>query len=205
MRLIALLKKAPGRLIPLCLALHAAALPAEELATAIAAGRVRATFAATGGSSGDAMRLTVRKLAAGDDSIPLTIPPGTRLKSGSADEQDMFIAGVRGVQVSDEAFAEETAIEAGATPRTYILDAYCAEIEKDNPSMDGQYALGQVNPIIACILARSDDLSVPARQAAVWIHTDKASFEQVDEKIPIKKSDWKAAMALARRCQKAGP
>jgi hypothetical protein len=71
--------------------------------------------------------------------------------------------------------------------------------------MDGQYALGQVNPIIACILARSDDLSVPARQAAVWIHTDKASFEQVDEKIPIKKSEWKAAMALARRCQKAGP
>ena len=204
MWLIALLNKAPGRLIPLCLALHAVAIPAEELAAALAAGRVGATFSATGGSSGDAMTVTLRKLGGEGDSIPLTIRPGTRLKSGSADEQDMFIGGVRGIEMGGEYFAETSAIEAGATPQTYILDAYCAEIEKDNPSAGGGYTLAKVDSIIGCILSRGGKHTVAAKQAAVWIQTDQATFDQVSEKIPIRKSEWTSAVALARQCQKAG-
>jgi hypothetical protein len=178
------------------------ALRAEDLAAAIAAGKVSATFRGTGGSSGDTIMVTVKKTHARDGNITLTIPAGTRLNSKNSGEQNMVISGVNGLMEGESAYSPTSIIEASSSPQTYVLDAYCAEFEKDNPSQGSGFSLDTVDTVSACIFSKATDLSSAAKQAAVWIHTDKASFEQVNYKFRVSKSEWKSAESIVRKCQK---
>lgn len=174
---------------------------AEDLAEAVASGKVSADFEAMGGSSGDVMAVTVKKLDHGGPDIPLTVRAGTRLKSGNADEQDMYLAGVKGILMSGDSYSPASEMEACDMPTTYVLDAYCAEFEKENPSPGGGYAVGAVDAVAACILDKAARLSTATRQAAVWIHTDRATYAQVRDRFRVSKTDWKAAESVVRKCQ----
>jgi hypothetical protein len=89
-------------------------------------------------------------------------------------------------------------ISVSATPRTYVLDAYCTDFEKDNPSTGTQFSLGKVDPVLACILGEAN--STVVKQAAVWIYTDKASYSHVNEKFTVSQSDWAAATTIVKKC-----
>lgn len=177
---------------------------AEDLASAIASGQVTATFRGTGGSSGDTIHVTVRKKHAGDGSITLTVPFGLRLNSRNAGEQDMVISGVTGIMTGGESYSPRSAIEATTSPTTYVLNAYCAEFEKDNPSEGSGFTVGSVDPIAGCILSGAAGLSTEAKQAAIWIYTDKASFQHVNEKFSVSRSDWDSAQSVVTKCQAKG-
>ena len=173
----------------------------QDFAAAVSAGKVSVTFRGTGGSSGDSIEATVVTTSKTNGDLLLTIAPGTRLQSGNSSAQIMVIAGVRGLVVDANQFEARSQISVSATPRTYVFDAYCTDFEKDNPSTGTQFRLGQIDPVLACILAQSN--SMPVKQAAVWIYTDKASFSHVNQKFDVTQSEWDAAAALVKKCSTA--
>lgn len=172
----------------------------EDLAAAVAAGKVSVTFHGTGGSTGDAIEVVVTKTRKGGESLELTVPAGTRLTSGNAGSQSMVIASVKGQVFGGNRYIPSATIEATSTPKTYVMDAYCAEFEKDNPSSATRFSLGRVDPVLACILSKASDLSQQARQAAVWIYTDKVNFAQMNRKFSVSQSDWNAAKSTVQKC-----
>jgi hypothetical protein len=170
----------------------------EDFATAVAAGKVTATFHGTGGSSGDVIEATIVGTAKASGDLLLTIAPGTRLQSGTSSAQNMVIADLKGQVVSENSYTPRTNILVSATPRTYIFDAYCTDFEKDNPSSGTKFTLGKVDPVLACVFSKASSTIV--KQAAVWIYTDKASFSHVNDKFTVSQSDWNTAVSIVNSC-----
>ena len=176
---------------------------AEDLAAALAAGRVSASLHGNGGSSGDSVELVVAKTAAaGAGTLSLTIAPGTRLQSRNAAAQSMVVAGVRGRVVGGDSYEPSSVIEiSGQGSTTYLLEGYCMEFDKDNPSSDTVFSVTPPDPVLACILSAAAGLSTEAKQAAVWIYTDHATFAHVNEKFDVSQADCAAAEAAVKKCQ----
>jgi len=186
----------------------ARALPAgaETLAAAIAAGKVSVVFRGNGGSSGDAIEAVVTRTdKAGPGELVLTVPPGTRLVSADVAAQSMVVARVRGRMVDAERFAPDGDIRlAGREPATYLLEAYCAEFEKENPSGQTTFSLGPADPVIACIVGQPGERRFQTIQAAVWIVTGKVTYAAMNQKFPVTKDEWAAAEAMVRACMPPG-
>jgi len=176
---------------------------AEDLAAALASGKVTVRFSGNGGSSGDSVEVVVGRTAkAGDGAITLTIPAGTRLQSRNASEQNMVVAAVRGRAMGGESYAQASAIEVpDSGSATYILEGYCMDFEKDNPSANTAFSIGSPDPVLAAILSATTGLSTVAKQAAVWIYTDRSTYGHVNEKFHVSKEDWAAAEAAVRKAQ----
>jgi len=170
----------------------------EDFAAAVAAGKVSVVFRGKGGSSGDVIEATIRTTSKAGGDLVLTIAPGTRLQNRNAGEQSMVIASVRGEVVDAIRFNTITEMRIGQTSKTFILDAYCTDLEKDNPSSGTQFSLGKVDPVLACILGQSSCTKV--KQAAVWIYTDKANYSHVNQKFDVTQADWDAAKAIVQKC-----
>ena len=170
----------------------------EDFATAVSAGKVTVTIHGTGASSGDAIEATIATTQKAGGTLVLTIAPGTRLQSRNSSAQNMVIASVKGQMVNETSYTPSSEITASETPQTYVLDAYCTDLEKDNPSSETKFTLGKVDPVLACILNESSSTIV--KQAAVWIYTDKASLRHVNQKFTVSQSDWDAAKVIVSRC-----
>lgn len=176
---------------------------AEDLASAIGSGKVSARFCGNGASSGDAIAVVVEKTArAGNGTLTLTVPPGTRLESGTASAQNMVVAGVRGRAVGTDSYEPVSTIEVSDRgSSTYILEGYCMNFDKDNPATDTSFSLSSPDPVLASILREAGGLSTAAKQAAVWIHTDHAAYPKVNEKFPVTTDEWAAAEAAIRKAR----
>jgi hypothetical protein len=173
---------------------------AEDLAAALAAGRIKVTIHGNGGSTGDTIEAVVEKADKTAADFELTIAPGTRLRSGDAAAQSMVVAAVKGQVAGDNTYSPSLVIPVGDAPTTNLLEAYCSEFEKGNPSARTSFSVGKVDPVLARILTEAAPLSQPAKQAAVWIYTDKATFRHVNAKFAVSQSDWDAAVAVVRKC-----
>ena len=115
----------------------------------------------------------------------------------------MVIAGIRGKQVNAQQFTPESKIILTDTnPATYVLEAYCAEFHKDNPSPSVSFSLDTSDAPLASILTegKKQNLSVQALQAAVWISSDKVTYEQMNARFPINESDWKEGKTIVDMC-----
>ena len=177
----------------------AAASGTVTLQNAIRSGKVSAQISGTGASSGDSIKMKIRKRAGGD--LTVTVPPGTMLKNASGGEQNMVVAGVRGVDLGGGLIRPTSSVRlSGMRPTTVVLAAFCAEFEKDNPSRSAEFSVGQPDPRLACILRKSAALSVSARQAAVWMHTDGLSYSHMSQKFPVTAREWSQATAVVRAC-----
>ena len=171
----------------------------EDLAAAVAAGKVSITFRGKGSSSGDSILATIATTAkAGGGDLVMTVATGTRLQSENASAQNMVIANVKGEMMSGTSYSPSREIQASATPKTFVFEAYCMNFEKNNPSAKTGFRLGRVDPILACILNEGSSLKV--KQAAVWIYTDKASYSHVNQKFPVSQADWATAAAIVKKC-----
>lgn len=172
---------------------------AADFAAAVAAGKITVTFHGTGGSSGDSVEVVVAKTAKSGADLELTIASGTRLRNGFASAQNMVIAAVQGQKMGERSYLPTSVIRVEDTPKTYVLDAYCTDFEKENPSSQSEFQLGKVDPILVCILSDASYLSTQAKQATVWIYTDKTSYSHVNAKFAVSRSDWDAAAAIVRK------
>lgn len=173
------------------------------LPVAVATGKARVTIHGTGASSGDSIRIDVAKgPKAPPGPLRMYVSPGTILENGNGAGQGMAVSGVRG-RVTGAYTYEPTSIivVTGRTPVTYLLSAFCTAFEKDNPSPNDIFTFGQRDPVLACILRDSARLSVPARQAAVWIYTDQVNYAQMSQKFQVTEQEFDEGQSVASRCQ----
>jgi hypothetical protein len=177
-----------------------APIQAADFAAALAAGRISATFQGTGGSSGDSVEVVVAKTTKSEPDLQLTIAPGTRLSNGSDSAQNMVIASVEGQVMGETSYSPTSVIRVEDTPKTYVLNAYCTDFAKENPSSQSKFRLGKTDPVLACILAEAASLSLQSKQAAVWIYTDNVSFSHMNAKFPLTRSEWDAAAVVVKNC-----
>jgi len=174
------------------------------LSEAVAAGKVRCAVHGLGGSSGDTVRVYVQKTPkAGPAPLVLEIPPGTLLQSDNRTTQAMVVAGVKGRMAGETTYSRASRIElADNAISAYLVEAYCAEFEKANPTRSTRFRMARPDPTLACVLreAASRRLSVRATQAAVWILTDRVSYGKVRGKFPVSVDEWNAAVEVAKAC-----
>jgi hypothetical protein len=172
----------------------------EDFASAVSAGKVSVAFHGKGGSSGDSIEATVTTTQKAGGDLVLAIAPGTRLQSGNSSAQDMVIAGVKGQVVDERSYTPRSQIEVSDTPTRYLLEAYCTDFEKDNPSTETSFTLGKVDLVLACILG--EESSTIVKQAAVWIYTQnqKVTYSVIKQKFPVSQSDWDAAAVVVKKC-----
>jgi len=173
------------------------------LQSAARRGLVEYTFAGTGASSGDSVRLTVGKTPqASGRSLTLTVPAGSMLRSADAGSQSMVVSAVHGLDLGGGRIRPMSQIYlGGSTPVTVVLLAFCAEFEKENPSPGAAFTLEEPNPMLACIARQGRDLSIQAQQAAVWIQTDSITYEHMRQKFQVGPGDWTAAQGVVEHCR----
>ncbi len=173
-------------------------IPIPTLQDAIASHLVTAEFTGIGGSSGDSVLAELAKGAqAGTEPLRTSLPVGSVLLSDDASVQNMMIAGVRGILHDGSRYRPETRIVlTDIDAVVYVLAAYCMEFEKENPSNDTRFRLERPDPALERIAQLGASLTVPALQAAVWMHTDSVTYWQMNEKFPISKEDWAAGQSV---------
>lgn len=139
----------------------------------------------TGASSGDALKLHIRRLAA--TSITLFVRAGTVFATGSPGVQNMvghFVSGVvldpavGNLQPTDTIQLDDTDLH------TFYVRAYCLNFNLDNPSPNDTFQVQSVNSRVATVLdaASSRGLSMPATQAAIWMDRDHVTKHEITEK-----------------------
>jgi hypothetical protein len=174
------------------------------LQQAIAAGEANARFYGNGGSSGDSVMVEVSKgPKAASAPKTVTIPPGSQLESSEAGAQSMMVLGVAGRVTGSGTYTPSDNIVVPVTGLvTYILNAFCVEFHKDNPSESTHFILRSPDTTLACIARESLKLnsSLEATQAAVWMHTDRLTFQEMNEKFSISSADWNTARQLVSTC-----
>jgi len=176
------------------------------LPRAVANGQARVSIHGTGGSSGDSIKIDIAKgPKAGNEPLEVSVPPGTVLTNGNAAGQDMVIAGVTGLATSEDTYTPMNYIRVeGSQPVTYVLNAFCMNFEKDNPSENDTFTVGEPDPALACILKNSRKLSVPARQAAIWIYTDNVSYEHMNQKFQVSQEEYTQGQQVVEGCRSNG-
>ena len=180
-------------------------LSIPSLQDAIASDWVAAEFSGLGGSSGDAVLAELAKgPMAGPELLEAILPAGSVLVSDDASVQNMMVVSVRGILHAGSRYRPETQIVLKDSDAVvYVLAAYCMEFEKENPSNDTRFRLERPDSPLARIAKKGASLTVPALQAAVWMHTDSISYWQMNEKFPISKQDWAAGQSVFLDCRSA--
>ena len=133
----------------------------------------------------------------------MTVSAGTMLHSVTPDTQNMVVSGVRGRDLGGGRYAHESHIViSGDEEVTYILSAYCADFEKDNPSEGDRFVLVEDrDSVIACIANPGNALSLATAQAAVWMHTNQMTFSQIRDRFEITESEWADAESAFSLCK----
>lgn len=178
----------------------------HTLTGAMALGLVEARFHGQGACSGDTIIVRVSKTATtGGGRLELSIERGTVLRSSVPSQQDMVVASVRGKKVDERRFvSEKSLVLVGHEPVYYVLEAYCVDMEKDNPASSTALTPDSVDASLANLLeegARRGS-SVGVIQTAVWILTDQATYEEVSKRISLNVADWNMAQELAMTARK---
>jgi hypothetical protein len=176
---------------------------AGSFGPSVSAGIVSANIRGTGSSSGSAIRVSIAKTPkAGPGPVSISVPPGTMLRSRDGAVQNMVVAGVLGRWAGgDSYYPSSNIVVSGSTPVDYVLEAYCAEFEKDNPSETTGFDVESPDPTLANIFKQATNLSTAAKQAAVWLYTDDMTYDRMSEKMAINSLDWARAEAAVRRAQ----
>jgi hypothetical protein len=167
---------------------------------ALSDGRVTATFEARGSSSGAAILLRIKNMAA--DPTSVSIPAGLVLRNSNPEEQDMVVLRLLGEQKPGGYLPAETINLAPDEDKSYIIEGYCINAHKDNPSFGRALIPADLaEPTLVAVLdavnqVREARENLEAIQAAVWAITDNISDAELDEiGFPVSDSD----IAIARR------
>src|SRR5712692_370161 len=183
---------------------HAGAKPSGPLTLQAASerGLVEYSFTGTGGSSGDSIRLRVKKTSKTVGPLTVSIPAGTILRSSNPRAQNMVVSRVSGTDMGGVLIRPASRILlSGSAPVELVLTAFCPKFEKDNPSPNTTFSLEKPDPMLACIMSAGKGLSIAAEQAAVWMYTDRTTYDHVKHKFPVKRADWSAAETVVDHCR----
>jgi sugar lactone lactonase YvrE len=141
-----------------------------------------------------------------DESVFVEVEPGMTLHSSVPGEQDMVVRRLLGLRIDEQRHSPADAIFLpgfAAGPQTYIVDAYCLNFHKDNPSSTTAFSLGDpASPAIVAILDAVDrvpgaERSIDAIQAAIWRVTDHATWQEMADRGYAPNRQMVAALLLS--------
>jgi len=109
-----------------------------NLSEAIREQVVKAEIRGTGDSSGDSILLKLTCLV--PRTVQINIPIGTVLISDDPSVQSMVIRKVKGIAVGAMRYQPVKSIILDSNePREYVLEAYCLDFHKENPSKESTF------------------------------------------------------------------
>ena len=112
-----------------------------SLADAVDQGLVEVRIRGTGAASGSSIILNVRRLE--PRFLQITFSPGTVLVSSVGSEQDMVVRRLQGVRIDQQHYTPYKDITlVPDEPIEFLVEAYCLNIHKDNPSPTTTFSLG---------------------------------------------------------------
>ena len=159
--------------------------------------KVELAITAMGGSTGNAIRIAVRRKV--HEAMRLTLTPGIVFKSTSGVVQNMAGGSIKGERLGENSYRPGAEIVLTDNERhNYIVEAYCLDFHKPNPESGDSFALAAPDPRAASILAaaRKRSASIGAIQAAVWMSRESLSPEQIETRFPVKARDLGVARAV---------
>jgi hypothetical protein len=155
-----------------------------SVSTALTSGYVQAVFSGTGGSSGDCITLTLRRLVA--FPVEIEVPATGTVLAGSANAQNMVLLSLTGIKRGTGTYTPANNIVLSDTNETaYIFRAFCLELHKNNPQTTDQFIISQnTNADVTKILNTVPSLlsvvtSNSAIQTAIWVVTDNVSLAEL--------------------------
>lgn len=171
----------------------------EDLVDAAAAGRVEIQITGLGASTGDSMVITVRRLV--PETLRLTLAPGTMIKSGNQQTQDMVTAKIKGERIPGDEnryWVMSEIVLADDRTRSFIVEAYCLDFDKENPNRGSTYRLLSVDPRAKKIILAGKERNVTPEvlQASIWIDRAGLSDSALKQRFPVDDKDIKAARSL---------
>ena len=167
--------------------------PRYTLSEAVDKNFVKAEMTGSGASSGDSINLKLTRLT--HYTTEISVPKGTvLLASGAA--QNMVVYKVSGIPEGTMWITPISKIVLDSSePQTFILDAYCLDFHKENPSSSTKFSVGTLtDPQIIRIFdaldkLSSDTTSVGAIQTAIWVVTDDVSKKELVDRFPVEQND----------------
>ncbi len=156
-----------------------------ELAEAINRGVIEVNIQGTGAASGDSITLSVQRIAL--ENLLITIEPGTVLISGVEREQNMVIRRLKGLLTGFETYSlcEHIFLDSNEWKK-YVLEAYCLDFHKDNPSKTTNFSIGGLPSEPAIKILRVLDepqletASIEVIQVAIWVAQEDITKEDVE-------------------------
>ncbi len=144
-----------------------------------------------GGASGASIQIIAN--ATGSRSVSIEIAPGTVLRSSVPGEQDMVVRRLLGLRQGEQRYSPTEVIflpGLAAGPQSYVVDAYCLNFHKGNPSATTSMAVDAgslVSPAVAAVLAAAArvpgaEQDIDAIQAAVWTVTDHPTWQEMADR-----------------------
>ena len=173
-----------------------------NLSEAIREQVVKAEIRGTGDSSGDSILLKLTCLV--PRTVQINIPIGTVLISDDPSVQSMVIRKVKGIAVGAMRYQPVKSIILNSNePKEYVLEAYCLDFHKENPSKESTFWVSPnlANSEIIDVLKTADRLdpeiaTVPAIQTAIWALTEDMSEDELKERFRVTPEDIENAKAV---------
>lgn len=165
------------------------------------AGLVEYQVTGTGNSSGDSLRIRVRRTTS--RPVTLYIAPGTVFGTRSAGVQRMVAWSVSGSVVDENSGLiepTETIHLDDDRNQEFVVEAYCMDIELENPSSEDEFAARSVDQRAAAILseANGQGLGLAATQAAIWMDQG-VTGDEIVEKFEATQEELEQARQLLTR------
>ncbi len=173
-----------------------AAVPLEP---AVERGDVEATVRGLGGSTGDAILLTIRRKV--PQVLRLTLTPGIVFQSVSGDVQNMVAASIKGERVGEQSYRPANEILlADDSRRTYVIEAYCLDFHKPDPRPSDSFTIAPVDERARSIVqeGKNQSASIGAIQSALWLDRENVSPAQLKRRFPVTDADIAVAHAIMR-------
>ena len=172
-----------------------------ELREALAQGLVEAQVRGNGSSSGDSIIVELTRKV--PRSLELTIPAGTVLRSKDSAAQNMVVLGVRGIPIGGGKFRPVSTMRLTSdAPQEFLLEAYCLDFDRENPSGDTGFSVGELaSPQVQAVFEALGKVpaaqrAIGAIQTAIWVVTDDVCERELQARFQVGAADLEAAQDI---------
>jgi hypothetical protein len=169
---------------------------AVTLSHAIRSGMVEATITGRGYSTGDCIRMEIRRKVAAE--VRIKIDAGIVLESQSGLAQTMLVHGVKFHWEGRVWHPCAEIILNDAARHYFILEAYCRDYDKRTPGARDGFNVRPIDPVALAILARGKAIRTGAKiiQAAIWVHRNRVPDASLRQYFHCTADEIRAARSL---------
>lgn len=133
----------------------------------------------TGYASGSSIVLNIQRLE--PRFLQISVEPGTVLVNSIGSQQDMIVRQLLGINEGDQYYPCNDILLTNDRPEEYLVEAYCLNYGKDNPSEVSSFSFGNAPSVevlavldaVEQIPAANDDIH--SIQCAIWVVSDDVS------------------------------